>query len=96
MYIDQYYYLIDYYRQSIYTKCLCGKSLQLCLTICNTMDCSTPGSFVQGILQARILEWVAMPFSIGSFRPRDLTHISCLLHWPAGPLPLATPGKSID
>ena len=35
-----------------------AKSLQLCLTLCNTMDCNQPGSSVLGILQARILEWV--------------------------------------
>ena len=38
-----------------------AKSLQSCLTLCDPMDCSTPGSFVHRILQARILEWVAMP-----------------------------------
>ena len=38
---------------------------QLCLTLCNPMDCSLPGSSVHGILQARILEWVAIPFSPG-------------------------------
>ena len=37
--------------------------LQLCLTLCDPMDCSPPGSSAQGIPQARILEWVAMPFS---------------------------------
>jgi len=37
-----------------------AKSLQLCLTLCNPMDCSLPG-YVFGILQARMLEWVAMP-----------------------------------
>ena len=36
---------------------------QLCLTLCNPMDCSLPGSSVHGIFQARILEWVAMSFS---------------------------------
>ena len=41
------------------------KLLQLCLTLCDPMDCSPPGSSVQGILQARILEWVAMPSSRG-------------------------------
>ena len=46
--------------------CVNGKSPQLCPTLCNPMDCSLPGSSVQGILQARILEWVAMPFSRGS------------------------------
>ena len=40
------------------------------------MDCSPPGSFVQGILQARILEWVAMPSSRGSPQPRDQTQLS--------------------
>ena len=38
-----------------------AKSLQLCPTLCNPMDCNPPGSPVRGILQARILEWVAMP-----------------------------------
>ena len=40
---------------------------QLCLTLCDPMDCSPPGSPVHGILQARILEWVTIPFSRGSF-----------------------------
>ena len=38
---------------------------QSCLTLCDRMDCSPPGSSVHGILQARILEWVAVPFSRG-------------------------------
>ena len=42
------------------------------------LDCSLPGPFVHGILQARILEWVAMPSSRGSSQPRDQTHISCV------------------
>ena len=42
----------------------------MCLTLCDPMDCSPPGSFVCGILQARILEWVAIPFSKGSSQPR--------------------------
>ena len=52
------------------------KSLQLCLTLCDPMDCSPPGSPVYGILQAGILEWVAMPCSRGSSWPKDCTHIS--------------------
>ena len=40
-----------------------AKSLQLCLTLCDPIDCSPPGSPVPGILQARTLEWVAIPFS---------------------------------
>ena len=43
-----------------------AKSLQSCLTLCDPMDCSPPGSSVHGILQARILEWVAMPSFRGS------------------------------
>ena len=45
--------------------------IQLCLTCCDPMDCSPPGSSVHGILQARILEWVAISFSRGSSQPRD-------------------------
>ena len=44
---------------------------QLCLTLCDLMDYSPPRSSVHGILQARILEWVAIPFSRGSSQPRD-------------------------
>ena len=51
---------------------------QLCLTLCDLMDCSPPGSSVRGIFQARILEWVAIPFSRGSSWPRDQTRISCI------------------
>ena len=46
--------------------------------LCNSMDCSPPGSSVHGIFQARILEWVAMPSSRGSSWPRNQTHISCI------------------
>ena len=46
---------------------------QLCPTLCDSMDYSLPASSVRGILQARILEWVAIPFSRGSSRPRDRT-----------------------
>ena len=44
-------------------ECMRAKSLQLCLTLCDPIDCNTPGSSVHGILQAKILEWVAMPYS---------------------------------
>ena len=49
---------------------------QSCPTLCNPVDCSLPGSSVHGILQARILEWVAISFSRGSSRPRDQTQVS--------------------
>ena len=51
-------------------------------TLCDPVDCSPPGSSVHGILQARILEWVAMPYSRGSAQSRDQTHIFYIsLHW---------------
>ena len=45
---------------------------------CNPIDCSPPGFSVHGILQARILEWVAISFSRGSSQPRDRTRVSCI------------------
>ena len=45
------------------------------------MDCSLRGFSVVGIFQARILEWVAISFSRGSFQPRDQTHIFCTDRW---------------
>ena len=51
---------------------------QLCLILCDTMGCNSPGSSVHGISQARILEWVAMPFSRGSSWPRARTQVSCV------------------
>ena len=52
---------LHYY--SSHQVCVCAKSLLSCLTLSDPMDCRPPGSSVHGILQARILEWVAMPFS---------------------------------
>ena len=49
---------------------------QSCLTLCDPMDCSPPGSSVHGILQARILEWAAFSFSRGSPWPRDEAQVS--------------------
>ena len=49
---------------------------QSCPTLCDPMDCSPPGSSVHGILQARILEWVAISSSRGSSRPKDQTPVS--------------------
>ena len=65
--------------------CVCArahaKSLPSCLTLCHPMDCSLPDPSVHGILQARILEWVAIPSSRGSSWPRDQTcisYVSCI------------------
>ena len=49
---------------------------QLCPTLCDPMDRSPPGSSVHGILQARILKWVAIPFFRESSQPRDQTLVS--------------------
>ena len=58
---------------------MCAKSLQSCLTLCDPVDCSPPGS-LHGVLQARILEWVAISFSRGSSRPSDqIYHFSFFL-----------------
>ena len=50
--------------------------IQSCPTLCYPMGCIPLGSTLQGVLQARILEWVAIPFSRGSSQPRDGTHLS--------------------
>ena len=71
--------------QSRYTESFGGKNLcssivlavQSCPTLCDPMDCSPPGFSVHGILQARILEWVAISFWRGSSPPRDQTQVSC-------------------
>ena len=72
--------------------CVCMLVAQSCLPLCDLMDCSLPGSFVPGILQARILEWVAIPFSRGS----DLPDPGIELWSPtlqADSLPSEPPGK---
>ena len=55
-----------------------AKSLQSWPTLCNPIDGSPPGSAIPGILQARILEWVAISFSRGCSQPRDWTRVSCV------------------
>ena len=52
---------------------------QSCSTLWNPMDCSLPGSSIHGIHQARILEWTAISFSMGSSRSRDRTQVSCIV-----------------
>ena len=90
-------YLYTYInRKNLHVTCMRAKLLQSCPVLCNPMDCSLPGSLVHGILQARILEWVAMPSSRKSFQPRDQTlnsRLLCFLHWQAGSLSPAPLGK---
>ena len=65
--------------------CMPTKSLQSYPILCDPMDYSPPGSSVHGILQARILDWVAMPSSRGSFPTQELNQrLLHLLHWQAG------------
>ena len=52
--------------------------VQSCLTLCDPMDCTLPGSSIHRVLQARILECVAISFSRGYSRPRDRTWVSCI------------------
>ena len=74
------------------SPCMCAKSLQSCPTL--SMDCSPAGSSVHGILQARILEWVALPSSGGIFLIQGLNpHLLGLLHWQTCSFPLLPPGK---
>ena len=61
---------------------------QSCLILCDPMDCSPPGFSVHGILQARVLEWVAISFSKGSSQARDRTRVFCRK---ADPLPAEPP-----
>ena len=65
-----------YYHQGFPGGKLKVLAAQLCPTLCNSRDWSLPGASVHGILQARIPEWVAIPFSRRSLRPRDWTQIS--------------------
>ena len=78
------------------SKCVCAKSLHSCLTLCDSTDCSLPGSSVHGILQARILEGVAISYSRGSSQCKNRTHVSHIyLHWQAGSLLPAPPGQPL-
>ena len=82
-------YCVDSMKQALPTSlevlrvrvCVCMLSLQSCPILCDPVDCSLPGSSVHGILQARILGWVAMSFSRGSSLSRERTrvfYVSCM------------------
>ena len=72
---------------------LCAQS---CPTLYNTMDCSSPGSSVHGILQTRMPEWIAISYSRGSSQPGDWTHISCISCLDNRFIITAPPGESIN
>ena len=88
-----YIYMPLYIYDSVSLAHMCAKSHQSYLTLCNPTDCSPPGSSAYVILQARILEWVAMSSSRGSSWLRVQIRVSCPLHWQSGSLPLAPPRK---
>ena len=81
-------------------SCCCCLVAKSCLTLCDLMDCSPPGPSALGILQTRILVWVATPSSRASSWPRDWTHIfwvSCIAHrfftpWVIGEAPQPSKG----
>ena len=72
-------------RHSVWRGCVCAKSLRLCTTLCNPMDCNPPGSSVHGILQAWRLEWVAIPFQTQGLNP-SLLHCRQILYYLSHPL----------
>ena len=77
-----FFYMTIIYWADIIMKVKVAES---CLTLCDPMTCTT-----HGILQARILEWVAFPFSKGSSQPRGWTQVSCIA---SDSLPVEPPGK---
>ena len=78
------YTALVFLHSNYHFLCAHAKLLQSCWTHCNPIVCSPLGSSVYGILQARILEWVAMVSSRGSSQPRDesyVSYISCIGRW---------------
>ena len=71
----------------------CAKLLQLCLSLCDPMDCNPAGSSVNGILQERILDWTAIYSSRESSQQGSNVSLLRFLHWEVGSLPLAPLGK---
>ena len=70
--------LLDFFLTITFCRKVKVLVTQSCLTLCDLMDCIPPGSSVHGILQVRIPEWVAIPFSKRSSRLRDRTQVSCI------------------
>ena len=68
-------FLFLYFKKCNTNECMCAQS---CLILCDPLGCSPPGSSVRGVLQARILEWVAISCSRGSSQFRDRTPVFCI------------------
>ena len=81
----------DMFEPSYNDIAAAAKSLQSCLTLCNPIDGSPPGSSVPGILQARILEWVAISFSNACMDAKSLQSCPTLCH----PMDCSPPGSSV-
>ena len=78
--MSKYSHILRYWKLGLQHKSLrslCSDA-QSCLTLCDPMDCSPPGYSIHRILQARMLEWVVIPFSRGSSWPRGWTWVSCI------------------
>ena len=73
-----FFFVLTFLKASDHTSVVVVLVTHSCLTLYDPMDCSPPGFSVQGILQARILEWIAIPFSRGSSWPRDWPWVSCI------------------
>ena len=86
----------EHYSWMCQTMHVQAKSLLSCLTLCDPVDCSPPGSSAHRILQARILERVAIFYFRGSYRPSSQTRVSYLLHWQVDSWLLAPPGKTVS
>ena len=85
-------------KQSMNWKWKCAQS---CLTLCDLMDFTLPGSSVHGIFQATVLEWFAISFSRGSSRPRNRTQVSLIVDrhfttWDWGPSIIWRPTSGLD
>ena len=92
-------YIYTYTHKPTYTYVsACVLSHFSCVWLCYPMECDPTGSSVHGILQVRILEWVAMPFLHGIFPTTKVSNLCflCLLHWQVDSLPLGSPGKQIS
>ena len=76
---------------AFFNHCKYAKLIQSCLTLCYPMDFSLPGSSVHGLLQAKILEWIAMYSFRDYSQPRSNPSLLCVLHWQESSLPLAPP-----
>ena len=88
--------LVFYKSKGTLTTCIPAKLLHSYPTLCNSMDCSPPGSSVHVFLQARTLKWVAITFFRGSSQPRDRTYVFSVSHIISGFFNTEPLGKQYD